>query len=255
MTVSTRGTGETAIERGRVVAIHQPTFLPWLGYFDKIVRSDVFVVLDSVQFPRGAPGSWMNRVKLAISGKEQWVTVPVRRSGAGFQEVREVRIDESRPWRQKLIRTIEMNYARAAHFASIFPTIQAIFQNPTDKLAEFNLAAIAMIARAMDFNFDHVVLSSSLAVTGSGTDLLIEITRRVGGSTYMCGGGAAGYQDDDAFARNGIGLVYQKFAHPSYSAGDIGMQPPGLSIVDALMHCGTQDVRRMLIPAPRQAEE
>ena len=91
-----------------VVAIHQPNFLPWLGFFDKLARADVFVLLDSVQFPRTSKGTWINRVKLLVGGRKQWATVPIVRSEGSVLPIAEVRIDEAQPWRKKLLRTIEL---------------------------------------------------------------------------------------------------------------------------------------------------
>jgi hypothetical protein len=82
----------------RLVAIHQPNFFPWLGYFDKLARADVFILLDDAQYPKTG-GTWSNRVQLLINEKPAWVTVPVVRSYHGVRQIREMRIDEQRPWR------------------------------------------------------------------------------------------------------------------------------------------------------------
>src|ERR671923_195501 len=91
----------------RVVAIHQPNFLPWLGWFDKAARADVFVLLDHVQFPRTSRGTYVNRVKLLVNGSGKWVTAPIVRSGGSMQRIDEVRVDDAQPWREKVLRTIE----------------------------------------------------------------------------------------------------------------------------------------------------
>ena len=89
----------------KVVAIHQPTFFPWLGYFNKIARCDQFVVLDSVQFPKKG-GTWSNRVKLLLNGQAGWVTMPVERNYHGVRSYAEMCIDNGTPWRDKLVQTI-----------------------------------------------------------------------------------------------------------------------------------------------------
>ena len=89
----------------KVVAIHQPNFFPWLGYFDKLARADVFVELNSVQFPKTG-GTWTNRVRLMIGGKPQWFTVPVIRSYHGLRTIGEMEINPSEPWRVKFLRTV-----------------------------------------------------------------------------------------------------------------------------------------------------
>lgn len=229
----------------RLVAIHQPNFLPWLGYFDKLARADVFVILDSVQFPRTSRGTWMNRVKLLVSGSPSWVTVPVVRAKTGVQQVREVEIDPTQRWREKLLRTIEVNYRRAACFDESFPLVQEVLAEPARNLADFNEAGVRRLAEALGLDTRRLVRSSALPPQSSGTDLLIDLTLAAGGTTYLSGGGADGYQQDDRFAERGVELLYQDFVQPTYP--QIVAEPVrGLSVVDALLSCGTTGVRRLL---------
>ena len=90
----------SAVPGERIVAIHQPNFFPWLGYFDKIARANVFVILDSVQFPK-KQGNWMNRVRVLVHGKPHWLTVPVDRTFHGVRSVREMQIASDSPWRDR----------------------------------------------------------------------------------------------------------------------------------------------------------
>jgi hypothetical protein len=229
----------------RVVAAHQPNFLPWLGFWDKLRRADVFVLLDDVQFPREGAGVWTNRVQLLVSGRPQWVTVPIRRAGRGLQRVRDVRIDESRPWRRKLLRTIEVNYGRAPGFDEAFPLVSELIRLPTDVLAELNEHGIRQIAAALGLDAGKLVRGSSIATAAAGTELLVELTLALGGTAYLSGDGAGGYQDAERYAERGLELRVQGFEHPSYPQAGAG-PVHGLSIVDALLHCGVEGTRRLL---------
>ena len=222
---------------GKVVAIHQPNFLPWLGFFDKLARADVFVLLDDVQFPRTSRGTWINRVKLLVGGKPQWATVPIVRAEGSARPINEVRIDDEQPWRKKLLRTIELNYRRAAHFDEAFPLVDELVTTPSDRLAEFNERNVRRIGEALALGTEKIVRSSDVATSAQSTELLIELTRAVGGSAYMPGGDAYLYQEDEKFAAAGLELVPQSFRHPTYPQP---VDPPahGLSIVDALLNCG-----------------
>jgi hypothetical protein len=228
-----------------LVAIHQPNFLPWLGYFDKIARADRFVLLDSVQFSKTG-GTWSNRVRICVAGQPAWATVPVRRDYHGTRLVREMRIDETVPWRERLSRMLRANYARARHFGEVFPVVEKLLSNPTDNLSDLNVASIRSILEALGWDAGGLVLASGLDVHGRGTDLLISIVGAVGGSAYLCGGGAQGYQQDERFAEAGIELVYQAFQHPEYPQPGAAEFQPGLSIVDALMHVGFAGTARLL---------
>lgn len=228
----------------RQVAIHQPNFLPWLGYFDKIARSDTFVLLDDVQFSKTG-GNWCNHVRLRVSCEPAWITIPVVRSYHGVRSIGEMRINESTPWRAKLLRTLEMNYRRAAHFEATLPLVERLIGYETDSLADYNLHAIRALCEALGLGTNRLVLQSTLAVDGASTDLLIALVRAVGGETYLCGMGSDGYLEEHRFSEAGIGLTFQEFRHPRYPQGKAEFVP-GLSILDALLHCGVEGTKELL---------
>jgi WbqC-like protein family len=226
----------------RLVAIHQPNFFPWLGYFNKLARADVFVLLDDVQFPKKG-GTWINRVRLLIDEEPAWVTVPVVRSYDGVRQIREMRIDEQAPWRRKLLKTIQASYARAPHKDEVMPLLSELIANPTDELAEYNRASIIALTEALGLTTEFV-LSSTLDASGRATDRLIQLVQEVGGTSYLSGGGAAGYQEDERFSEAGIELVQQRFEPPTYPQL-AGAPVPGLSVIDALLNCGFEGTRRL----------
>jgi len=219
------------------VGIHQPTFFPWLGYFDKIRRSDIFVFLDAVDYPRagsGSMGSWTNRVRLSIQGEARWVTCPVKRMPLG-SPILSARIDDERPWRAKLLKTLAVNYARARHLSGAMALIEPLIRASETNLAAFNIAAITAIARHLGLS-TRFRRQSTIPCSGQATDLLISIVKSVEGKAYLAGGGAAGYQQDELFPDHGIKLVYQNFVPRPY--GDSSRFLPGLSVIDYMMHDG-----------------
>jgi hypothetical protein len=234
----------------RLVAIHQPNFFPWLGYFDKIRRADVFVVLDDVQFPKSGAGNWSNRVKLVVGGQPTWVGVPVISANRGLQRICEIEIAETVPWRTKINKTLRMHYARAAHFSVIFPWLEPLIMNPTHSLVEYNMAGIRAICEVLNLDRSKIRLSSTLAAQGQATDLLISLVRSVGGTTYLSGDGAGGYQEEHKYADAGLRLVMQRFEHPIYAQRPNGVFLSGLSSIDALMHCGFKGVQEILYKRP-----
>lgn len=233
----------------KVVAIHQPNFFPWLGYFDKIARAGVFLVMDNVQFPRTGAGTWINRVRLIVGGYPRWVTMPIVRAHHGLRRIDEMRINNTTPWRAKLLKTVQMNYGRAPCFDAVFPFLTKLVENPTDDLVEYNLSAIRSLATALQIDTSKFTLGSSLGVgEKSGTDLLISMVKAVGGTAYLCGSGAVAYQQDDRFETEGLELIYQNFQHPTYVQANTQEFVPGLSVIDALMNCGFEKTGALLRP-------
>jgi hypothetical protein len=225
-----------------IVAIHQPNFLPWLGWFDKLARADVFVLLDDVQFPRSGHGEWMNRVRFLFHGEPAWATVPILRKGV--QEIREVGVDDAQPWRRKLLKTFEASYRRAPAYEQAAGVMRDVLGLETNSLVELNEHGILRIASLLGLDTSKLVRSSTLGVSGSGSDLLAEITRLVGGNIYLSGGGAEEYQQEESYSSRGVELRFQSFEHPVYPQLGDGFVS-GLSAIDALANCGVDGMRRL----------
>lgn len=205
-----------------------------MGYFDKIRRSDIFVLLDDVQYPKSGSGSgsWVNRVKIDIQNAARWVGCPLRHQHGSYT-IRQAQIDETQPWRKKLLRTLEMNYKKAPAYARAMSVLDPLINFPTDNLAEFNIHAIRSLAGYFGLT-SRFVCQSELGVSGHATELLVAIAKGVGADAYLCGGGAAGYQEDALFSENKVKLVYQDYVSEPY--GPPQRFKPGLSIIDFLMY-------------------
>jgi WbqC-like protein family len=220
-----------------LVAIHQPNFFPWLGYFDKIRRADTFVFLDVVDYPRsgsGGMGSWINRVRIAIKGEAHWNTCPLLRMPLG-SPILAATIDDAQPWRKKLLKTLQANYGRAPRYNETMKILEPLILAPLTNLAAFNGAAIEAIAADLGLK-TRFLWQSKLAHSGRATNLLTSLVILAGGDAYLAGGGASGYQEDELFTVSGIRLVPQCFVPKSY--GDPAHFLPGLSVIDYLMHDG-----------------
>lgn len=216
-----------------ICAIHQPNFFPWLGYFDKIKIADVFIFLDEVDYPKSGSGmgSWTNRVRLNIQGEAKWVGCSLRRF-SGALPIKCVEISDASDWREKLLKTLHMNYARKPNFTPVMDTLYPLVTAPTNNLADFNIGAIKSLMLHLDLE-TKMVRQSELAVSGKGTQLLVNLTKEVGCDTYLCGGGAAGYQDDTLFAQHNLKLRYQSYQPTPYC--EVADFIPGLSVIDYLM--------------------
>jgi hypothetical protein len=231
--------------QSKLIAIHQPTFFSWLGYYDKIFRADIFVILDSVQFPKTG-GFWVNRSKILIAGNEHWLTVPVKRNYSGTRNINEMEINNSTKWQEKNIKTIDINYRNAPHFEEVFPLLSGLLSYQTESICDYDLNITYRMCDQLGLDKSKMIKSSSIDYEGNATDMLISITKLLGGSAYMCGGGASNYQEDEKFEEAGISLVYQNFKHPEYKQFNSKEFVPGLSIIDPLMNLGIDGVKSLI---------
>jgi hypothetical protein len=218
------------------VAIHQPNYLPWLGYFHKIARADVFVFLDDVQFSKG---SYTNRVQILSPSGAKWLTIPVRVSLG--QAIREIGI-ASPIWRVDHVDALRKAYAGAPAFAAVWPEIRdALLGAEGDELVEVNIGLVTFLAERLGLRCQFR-RSSELQLQSASDDRLIEITAQVSPSgTYLSGKGAAKYQDPDKFLRASLSFEYVSYSPPTYLQLTQPGQPdfvPGLSVLDAVFHLG-----------------
>ncbi|MCW5699425.1 MAG: WbqC family protein [Rhodospirillales bacterium] len=227
-----------------VVAIHQPNYLPWLGYFWKMARADVFVFLDDVQYSKNG---YINRVRILDGEASRWLTVPVSfRLGDTISAVYPAQSD----WSPRHCDTLRQRYRRAAAFSEIWPDIENLYRDAPDAdLATINRFFIERLAVMLGLTC-RCLTSSSLDTSGAvGDDRLIRIVQAIEpGAMYLSGRGGANYQDPGKFRDAGSRLVYTDFAHPEYSQG-IDTFYSGLSVVDALFHCGLARVSDWLAEA------
>lgn len=219
----------------KVCAIHQPNFFPWLGYYDKIRHCDKFVVLDDAQWPRAGAGGWMNRVAINIQGKKNWITAPVERM-PGTWKINETRFCDS-PWREKIKKTLKASYGKAPNFRKYRDVVFGLIDYPSNDLTSYNINGILGVAELLGLEVgSKMKLASSLNISSTSTERLIDITRAVGCGAYMSGGGADGYQEPEMFKAAGVKLVYQNFIHPVYPQYGGREFIQGLSIVDYIFN-------------------
>lgn len=218
------------------IAIHQPQFLPWLGYLDKIDRADLFVILDTVQFKKN---EWQNRNRIRTAQGWQWVTVPVlHRFG---QKLNEVLINQGEDWRGKHQRAIDIHYGQAAHYERFRTGLALLYGQSWEQLSSVNLAILHWLLEAFGIK-TPVKLASAMSLRDEPTDRLIDICRTVGATQYLAGAGARDYMDIPRFEASGIALEIQDFRHPVYAQC---YEPfvPGMAAIDLLFTCGDDALR------------
>lgn len=215
---------------GFAVGVHQPNYLPWLGYFYKIFLSDTFVFLDDVPVPKG---SYTVRTKVLINDEAKWLTVPSSRALA--DEIR-----HSYPvgdWAKKHVKTLEGCYARAPFFKAHFPAIAEIMQRQrAASLADLNIYLIEHIASVLGMK-RLFYRSSPFSLSRSADERLVDVVKLLHGNEYISGSGGANYQSEETFAAADISLQYTNFKPSPYSQKSENFVA-GLSVVDALFNIG-----------------
>jgi len=217
-----------------LVAIHQPHYLPWLGYLHRMARADLFVVLDHVQFERG---NYQNRTQVLVNGAAHWLTVPVQQRSQK-ERIDEKAIDTGSAWGLKHFETLRRAYASAGFFGMYATELRAILDCEWQRLVDLNDHALAFLRNAYDIR-TPLVKSSELGVDGAKSELVLNICKAVGASALLVGlGGSRNYLDRAAFGEAGIGLVLQEFSHPVYQQRGGNEFTRGLSAVDLLFNHG-----------------
>jgi WbqC-like protein family len=196
------------------IAIAQPTYLPWVGYFDLIDRVDTFVLLDTVQFEKQ---SWQQRNRIKAPAGLQWLTVPVKIKGRSTQVIGEVEIAEPEFYTRHL-NLVRAHYRIANYFKDFFPQFSEILEESSRSgLAALNLRLVEWLMASLGIKVP-VVLSSTLKVEGKRSALNLAICEQLRATKYYSAIGSAIYllSDVDSFTSKGIGVCFQNYAHPQY---------------------------------------
>jgi hypothetical protein len=216
-----------------IVSIHQPQYLPWLGYFDKIAKSGVFVFLDNVQFKKN---EWQNRNRIKTAQGWQWLTVPIIHKFP--QKIREVRINNTVAWEKKHLQALITNYSKAAFFGDHIAFFERTYAREWRYLVDLNIHVILYLAAALGLPDTKFVKASEVLLRDEATARLIDICKHVRGDVYLSGKDGAKYMDTALFEKEGIQVLFQDYQHPQYPQlfGDF---VPCLSAVDLLFNCGS----------------
>src|SRR5574341_1350589 len=230
------------------VAVHQPQYLPWLGYLDKLDSADVFIVLDTVQFKKH---EWQNRNRIRTKDGWQWLTVPILDR---FPErIDRVEINARTDWQRKHAQALCLHYGSAPHWASGGPELTALLQREWTRLCDLNLAVLDILCRQLGITTPRR-LASTMEAGEERTERLVDLCRAVGGTVYLAGHSGASYMDVWRFSQVGIQVQVQEYQHPTYPQRYAPFVSH-LAVVDLLFNCGPESLQilrsgRRWSPAP-----
>lgn len=218
-----------------IVGILQPGYLPWLGFFEQMLRSDIFVIYDDVQYDKHG---WRNRNRIKGPQGPIWLTVPVRTKGLGKPKINEVIINPAQPrWAHKHCLTLQQLYGKAPHFSEYYPPLEQTLLTSWEKLLDLDLALIRLIADWLGLTTD-LVLASSLGCQAEDPTLrLVEICQAVGADIFYEGSSGKNYLDLPQFAVADIRVIFQEYQCQPYPQL-FGEFMSHLSVVDLLFNCG-----------------
>jgi hypothetical protein len=217
-----------------IVSIHQPQYLPWLPYLMKVEESDLFVLLDTVDFQKNG---LQNRNQIKTAQGAHWLTVPVQQRLG--QKIVEVEIDNRVNWRKKHWQTIEQNYGKAGAFAESSLALKAALEREWTLLCELNIHILTLMLQWAGIT-TPMRRSSQMQATGSASTLVLNLCLELGATKYISGTGGAGYLDEAAFRDAGIEILYRPPVLPeSYPQRHAGTGfIADLSALDILLNCG-----------------
>ncbi len=199
-----------------IIAGHQPNYLPNLAFFEKMCRADRFVLVTNLQF--GREDAWQRRNRIPGANNDVWLTVPVL--GSQDQLLRDAQINESSPWRRKHQRSLRLTYAKTTN-QDLLSALLAIYDRPWERLVDLDVALIRLMREALGIS-TPLVLDEE--VSGTKQELLVQVAKKYGATTYLSGGGARAYlgaEEVDWLAQQGLGHAFVETrlaeSHP-YSA-------------------------------------
>jgi len=217
-----------------IVSAYQPYFAPFAGFFSKAVHSNIIVLMDSVQFPRGT--TWLTRNRFKNDQGTLWVTIPVWKKGLGFQKINEVRICREGRWAKKHMESLRTAYAKAPFFEDHLPFLEAVFTGIPERLVDLNFNIIKHLMKHLEISA-KVLLLSELDIDVKEPRLSVEVCKKLGASHFLARSGARKYLDKTAFQEVGIELQFINPRYPVYPQL-WGTFVPNLSAFDLLFNCG-----------------
>lgn len=229
--------------KDKLVVIHQPDFMPYLGFFQRLVQADIYIVMDNVQYVRGSK-TQTSRDKIKTVKGEKWINVGIQKPEYKCR-IDEVRLLREEQWRKRSLNLIRENYRKADYFNEVYPYIERLYSLEYDRMIDFNMASIYMLIELFMIDSLEIKYASELSVSGKSNELIINLVKAVGCHRYLSGIGAKNYYNPVLYEEAGIEVIWQKFDHPVYKQ-QFGEFIPYLSSIDLLLNCGIKNSREII---------
>lgn len=219
-----------------IVGIHQPNYLPYLGFFDKMARSEIFIIYDDAQFNKE---DFQHRNRIRIYHGWKWLTVPVEKKLIPLNKVKiknDIKIGDIN-WKEAHFRDIHDNYMKAPYYQKYEKDLTNIYEQQYELLIDLNIKLIKFLIKSFDI-CTEIVYSSEFELNSKSTEKLVDLVSAVGGDTYLSGAMGKNYLDLELFNKNDIKVAHQVFEHPIYRQQYDGFIP-NMSAIDVLLNVGS----------------
>lgn len=226
------------------LAIHQPEFFPWIGFFNKMSKVDKFVLLDNVQYETG---NFQSRNRIIGVEKPQYIIVPIEKKGYLRKSLKDIKIQSEirMRWKRKFLATIYYHYYRHPYFQQYYPHIEKLVNSEIDSLCDFNIKVILWWASELGIQ-PEFVRASELNVFGSKSSLLVDICKKTNADIYISGVGAKNYMDITMFEDNEIEVIFNQYIPRKYFQHGREEFVPYLSTLDLLMNVGAANAKEIV---------
>lgn len=224
----------------KIIVGHQPQYFPYLGIFNKIIQSDIFLFADSTKF---VFKSWHNRT--LIKDKQDrvfYLTIPVTFKNG--QIIKDIKLADDK-WKTKHLKSIRNIYGSSLYFKDLYPLIERVVLQNSKYLVDYSFLSMSLILDKIGYNKKNIFVQSIEKITGNKNELLVNITKKFNSNNYLSGEGAKNYVDEKYLKDNGINHRFNKFEHPQYNQiGKIFIK--NLSIIDCIFNIGFDDFKKIL---------
>ena len=230
--------------KNRILSLMQPTYFPWLGYFNLINQSDVFVIYNNVQLVKR---SWQVRNKIKNNDKELCLTIPISKTTTRNNLlINQAEVNYDTNWVDKHLNSIRHSYIKSPFFNQIYPLIEKRILNKPKYLTDITIPLILDFIKLLGIKTE-ILLSENINYEGKKDEALISMCKKLNIDNYLSVKGSQNYilQGENLFEKNNINLIWHEFPHPSYPQMGEGFISH-LGIVDVLFNIGVDNTKKLL---------
>lgn len=224
-----------------IISAHQPAYNPWLGYFHKLLISDIFVIMDDVQFEKN---SFTNRNKIYCKPDGTMLTIPCNMKNHTEKSVKEMEIAND-IWKIKHLKSIEQTYSKTPNFNNVFPIIEKTLTLNSNFLVDFTNQLLLDIINYIGID-TKIVFASALNIASKKLDYVIELTKKLDGDVFVFGKLGKDYADVNYLLENSITPIFQDYKHPIYRQKGTEFIPY-LGILDLLFYEKKENIIEIIL--------